>query len=107
MEFFLQHSSQAAVDAAVLLYHELSIKLRNIREDYIELLNCSYSLTLFALAQLQGISHPLDDTKVDLTLAELQKCLKIWVANANVIGGDCFGGQECGGWRNLEGEVKV
>lgn len=99
------------VNAAILLCDGLHVRLDGPREFYIDLLKCSYSLALFALAQLH--TQLPDDSGINKaeiiheSLTKLQKILREWVIRSDVIGGSLFGAFANPAYWKAETEIKV
>ncbi len=97
----------SVVDAAVLLCSRLTPRLTSARKVYIELLKCSYSLVLSALAQVPDDDGFNREEMVQENLTKLHSSLKAWVANTAVIGGSAFGYHANSIYWKAEEEIKV
>ena len=111
--FFRMHEKHLvfAINAALLLYRRLTIRLKSRSPHYVEVLKASISLILFAVAQLK--IYPSDEKEeiVEESLARLKGILWEWIVEREVIGGFMFGGSLpshyfSGGWKAKE-ELEV
>ena len=73
---------------ALLLYRELTVKLKSHTPHHVDVLKASISLILFAVAQLKADRRD----KVTKTFAALNTILWRWITDRDVIGGSIFGG---------------
>ena len=98
------------VTAALLLYGELTAKLKSRSPHHVDVLKASISLVLFAVAQLKA--HFPSGEKGELinrAFLSLKDILWKWIVNPGVIGGSVFGGSlpgyfspTMGNWKRSE-----
>ena len=92
----LTYSPQIAVSmvtAALLLYGELTAKLKSRSPHHVDVLKASISLILFSVAQLKVLfSGDETDEIINGAFVVLKDTLWTWIVDRDVIGGSVFGG---------------
>ena len=99
------------MNAALLLYQQLTVMLKSCAPHYVEVLKTSISLIFFAVAQLKMCPSDEKDKIIKVTFARLKSTLWEWIVDRKVIGGSVFGGSLpshyfSGGWKAKE-ELEV
>ena len=74
---------------ALLLYRELTLKLKSRTPHHVDVLKASVSLILFAVAQLKGDKKDKVSKQI---FTGLKGALWCWIVDRKVIGGSVFGG---------------
>ena len=80
------------VTAALLLYRELTAKLKSRTPHHVDVLKASISLILFSVALLKVLFSGEVADEIVVAFASLKDTLWNWIVHPDVIGGSVFGG---------------